>query len=493
MDAFVSRKRRRLSPPPPPQATARVREETESVTKLFRDHEEEDEEESTDVKLAILSSLHAERAQSDLLEVLLGCEGSVQLAKNWLAATNNDTPSPSALSPAKRRQLKTPATQVALPFAVGDNKNLSKKSNISSRPLTRKGKTLHLYTAADIAEHTPCSIVHNFLPRDLAHALLQELLSETPTFESISFKIFDNVVKSPHTACFYVDSLEALQQQRSEYYYNGNDLGDIRQILPVMRQVSDLVRDAVNDEVATRIRDFYPNGEKLQYQSPDTWQPNAAFVNCYDGGAQHVGYHSDQLSYLGPRAIIGSLSLGVEREFRVRKIVPKDDDADDEKPEKTEGGSFVPAATAATAATADISGQIAIHLPHNSLLVMHAEMQEEWKHSIAPAPTVTPHPVAGNKRINITYRHYREEFRPKYTPKCRCGVPCVLKTVQKQKVNRGRYMWMCQVGNKPDERLEGGGQGCGWFEWARFTDGGIPVGWKGGEASNSRLQNDDNI
>ena len=48
-----------------------------------------------------------------------------------------------------------------------------------------------------------------------------------------------------------------------------------------------------------------------------------------------------------------------------------------------------------------------------------------------------------------------------------------MKCVQKQKNTRGRYMWMCQVGNKPD-----GGDGCGWFEWARFTDDGVPVGWK---------------
>jgi hypothetical protein len=48
--------------------------------------------------------------------------------------------------------------------------------------------------------------------------------------------------------------------------------------------------------------------------------------------------------------------------------------------------------------SADEQGQIAIHLPHNSLLVMHAEMQEEWKHSIAPAKSIDPHPVAGNRR-----------------------------------------------------------------------------------------------
>ncbi|KAJ9502940.1 hypothetical protein H2202_001092 [Exophiala xenobiotica] len=449
MDAFISRKRRHVSPPPKPEIVATTSSTPPSTSA--------EEEESTDVKLAILSSLHPERSQDDLLEILLSQDGSVCLALESLSSSS---------SPPPKRRLTIAGQQIALPFSSTTNKSPSKQ------PLTRKGKTLHLYSPADIAQHTPCSIIHNFLPPDLTESLLHELLAEVPSYESISFKIFDQVVKSPHTACFYVDSLSELARQRTEYYYNGNDLGDIRQILPVMRQVSTLVRDAVNLEIGTRIQDFYPEGKKLKYQSSQPWQPNAAFVNCYDGGAQHVGYHSDQLSYLGPRAVIGSLSLGVEREFRVRKIVPKDDVDDSE-------GRHAPTATAtatpsASASASDVSGQIAIHLPHNSLLVMHAEMQEEWKHSIAPAPTVTPHPLAGNKRINITYRWYREEFRPKYTPKCRCGVPCVLKTVQKQKVNRGRYMWMCQVGSKP-----GGGDGCGWFEWARFTDDGVPVGWKG--------------
>ncbi|KAK5052030.1 hypothetical protein LTR84_002834 [Exophiala bonariae] len=446
MDAYLSRKRPQTNLSPPPQA------------KRINSTSQEEEEESTDVKLAILSSLNPEKPQADLLELLLDCDGSVDNVIAVLSATS-DSPPPNL----KRRQT-IPGIQSALPFGLsGGNKSPSKAS---LQPLTRKGKTLHLYTPKDIADHTPCSIIHNFLPTSLANALLEELLVEVPSYESITFKLFDNVVKSPHTACFYVDNLEELQRQKSEYYYNGNDLMDVRQILPVMRQVSEIVKDAVNEEVATRIRDYYPDSQKLKYQTPKSWQPNAAFVNCYDGGAQHVGYHSDQLSYLGPRAIIGSLSLGVAREFRVRKIVPKDEES------TTDGIKPTPNSKPNSSA-GDISGQIAIHLPHNSLLVMHAEMQEEWKHSIAPAHAITPHPLTDNKRINITYRWYREEFRPRYTPKCKCGVPCVLKCVQKQKNNRGRYMWMCQVGNKPE-----GGEGCGFFEWGRFTDDGVPVGWK---------------
>jgi hypothetical protein len=219
-----------------------------------------------------------------------------------------------------------------------------------------------------------------------------------------------------------------------------------------MRRVSPIVERAVNVEIEKRIRYHYPNGEKLKHQSPHPWKPNAAFVNCYDGGAQSVGYHSDQLTYLGPRAIIGSISLGVAREFRVRRVIPQEED----KKEKSREDS-------------DAQGQIAIHLPHNSLLVMHAEMQEEWKHSIAPAQAIDPHPISGNKRINITYRDYKASLHPDFTPKCKCDVPTVLRVVQRKKENWGRYFWMCHAGNVP------GKEGCTFFEWAKFDDNGEPI------------------
>ena len=231
---------------------------------------------------------------------------------------------------------------------------------------------------------------------------------------------------------------------------------DVRQLLPQMREVSSKVKEAVNSEILIRIKDHNPNGKKLKYQSLSPWNPNAAFVNCYNGGAESVGYHSDQLTYLGPRATIGSLSLGVAREFRVRRIVPQENDA--EKKEKTRE-------------SVDAEGQIAIHLPHNSLLVMHAEMQEEWKHSIAPALVIDPHPMAGSRRINITYRDYKASLHPKLTPKCECGVPCVLRVVQRRRANWGKYFWMCHAGNVPEK------DGCTFFEWAQFDDNGEPI-WK---------------
>lgn len=258
-----------------------------------------------------------------------------------------------------------------------------------------------------------------------------------------------------------------------------------------MRIASSKVEEAVNAEIAKRIKDFYAGGKKLRYQSPTRWHPNAAFVNCYAGGSESVGYHSDQLTYLGPRPVIGSLSLGVAREFRVRRIVARDE-------HEGIGGN----GKRTDAMRADAEGQIAIHLPHNSLLVMHAEMQEEYKHSIHPAAAIDPHPTSGTKRINVTYRHYRNSFHPRYvskavsrisfayvscrfTPRCKCNVPTVLRCVQRKKENRGRYMWTCDAGNTPGR--EGYDQTnnlafnsadlllrCGYFQWAEFDDDGNP-------------------
>ena len=461
MDAFVSLKRRRLSP---------AAESIPTITSSTIDPNEE-EEDSTDLKLAILSSQHPDVDQSTLLDLLIAAYGSVEDVEALLEAQPV-----SVHSPPKCTHRVIGYQSSLLHYSRQDPRSVKRP-----KPLTRKGQTLHLYSPADITNHTPCSIIHNFLPPSVADALLRELLLEAPSFSKQAFKLFDNVVTSPHSMSFYVDSLEEAKEQQTEYVYNGSYINDVRQITPKMREVKARVQEAVNAEIATRIRDFYPEGKKLKYQSPEPWVPNAAFVNCYAGGAESVGYHSDQLTYLGPRAVIGSLSLGVAREFRVRKIVPRDDDDSHPSPPpppgllntNTDTGDATPTSTSSPPPTtaADTQGQIALHLPHNSLLIMHAEMQESWKHSIAPARSIDPHPISGNKRINITYRHYREEFHPKHTPRCKCGVATVLRCVQRKRETRGRYMWMCHAGNTAEQ----GRKGCGWFEWAEFSEDGKPV------------------
>jgi len=453
------------------------------------------EEQNTDEKLAILSSVFEDRSPEELLDALLDHDGSVERALDAILTTATFS---SNVSPTARKTTNNPGIQSSLNFistrpSSANATTADAPSTSIPRPLTKKGKTLYLYDPPSIALHTPCTIIHNFLPPDLAISLLTELLPETTTFTSATFRLFDKTVKSPHTASFYVNSLSDAAAQKS-YLYNGSTLDDVREILPVMRRVSALVETAVNAEIAKRIK-TYPGGVKLRHQAPGPWIPNAAFVNCYDGPQQSVGFHTDQLSYLGPHPVIGSLSLGVQREFRIRRIVPPPDleglDLDSAEAKKLR------------AEYADAQGQIALPLPHNSLLVMHAEMQETWKHSIAPASSatggITPHAVAGGKRINVTYRWYREEFAPENTPLCKCGAPCVLKSVMRRKTTLGKYVWMCQVGGRVDgegvgagegkedgvsgkreiEETENakvlGGKGCGYFEWAEFDDDGVPM------------------
>jgi alkylated DNA repair dioxygenase AlkB len=420
----------------------------------------EDSTESTEYKLAVLASLHSDLGQDVLLDHLLAHDGDIAKVSKAISGS-------STSSEQKRKRGAALGYQASLHAYTKTNNATEGTLRTTTRALTKKGKTLHLYSPTEIENNTPCSIVHNFLTTDEADALLKELLEESDEFHRSNFQLFERTVQSPHTYRFYVDSLEEVIEQKTEYLWGGGASyeANVKQSTPWMLKLSTKVRIKVNEEIQRRTRDFHASGQKLKFQSPDEWAPNASFVNCYASGKEHVGWHTDQLTYLGPRCIIGSLSLGVAREFRIRKIVPP--------PSGGDGGS---SSSSSTATQADEQGQIAIHLPHNSLLIMHAAMQESYKHSVAAAPVITPHPIAGTKRLNVTYRHYRKDLHPKLTPRCRCGRPTILRCVQKRAVSLGRYVWMCHADYEP------GGRSCGFFEWAELDVDGRPrwaEGYKG--------------
>lgn len=463
MDAYVSRKKRRAS-----QSESAIAEQP-GIPGVSAPNTPG--EESTDIKLAILVSLHPDIAQNDLLDVLVSCDGSVEGATLILSqGSSADINNKKRPTPSSSLGVQTSLSSHVLAKAVDGSLTPLKNGSSSKRPLsTKKGKTLHLYSPEDIAAHTPCTIIHNFLPASEANELLMGLLEESEHFSRYKFQLFNRTVQSPHTACIYVSTPEEFRQQTSEYTYGGTYQSNVRQAIPQLRSVSRKVQSVVNEEIQNRIHNVYPDGKKLKYQSSKEWRPNAAFVNCYDGPAESVGYHADDLTYLGPHPVIGSLSLGVEREFRVRRIVPRE--GDEEQDFATNSGNLDSPAKRQkiSNARADAQGQISIHLPHNSLLVMHAEMQEAWKHAIVPAQTISPHPIAGNRRINITYRWYRDTLHPRYTPRCRCGTHAILRCVQQKQENRGKYMWMCYAGFTP------GKEGCSFFQWAEFDEDGNPT------------------
>lgn len=203
MDAFVSRQKRKRSPSLESKKPSPTKTTTEEISSLSAP-----DDESTDFKLALLSSLHPSLDQQLLLDVLLGHEGSVEEASASLA------------SPTSTPKKKSAATGYQSSLS-GFVKSRDNTESPAKKLLSRRGKTLHLYSPADVAQHTPCTIIHNFLPAQEANDLLKELLAEALTFERQTFKLFENVVQSPHTACYYVEGIEELRQQKTEYIYNG--------------------------------------------------------------------------------------------------------------------------------------------------------------------------------------------------------------------------------------------------------------------------------
>ena len=509
MDAFVTRqkKRKRRTPSPPPVGHSSTTTRTPGKSAASNEwHSSALEEDSTEVKLAMLASLVDDGSdntdQHMLLDLLLAHDGSVALASAAFQSHRETW--------AKKTKLRRGSGAIGLQTSLRSlfpspdpRSSLSpEKKGPATTLLSKRGRTLFLYDPVDIGAHTPCTLVHNFLPAEAANDLLREMMAEAASFDTPhTFKLFEQVVSSPHTSCLYLEpgtvsaAAKAKMAPRRDaakpghaepdpfvlnsdthdgYRYNGSRLSDIRTVTPHMESVRTLVQDAVNKAVQERIATHYPGARKLKHQNSQPWKPNAAFVNCYNGGAESVGWHSDHLTYLGPRAVIGSLSLGVAREFRVRRIVPRDHSTDD--------ASSSASIMRKPAKEDDAAGQISIHLPHNSLLIMHAEMQEEWKHSVSPAASIDPHPVSGRKRINITYRDYRAEFRPELTPRCRCNIAAILRVVQRKQENHGRYFWMCHAGNMP------GRQGCTYFQWAEFDDDGRPLRRAGDKAAGQQGQ-----
>jgi hypothetical protein len=205
MDAFVSRKRKRVE----------TQKKPESVQVHTPPHENvaQDEEESTDFKLALLASLHSSLDGNTLLEALLASEGSVKQASEWLTLRNTASP----------RKRSAPST-VGFQSSLSSYRIVAKGGGPSKKQVVKKGQTLHLYGPEDIEAHTPCSIIHNFLPTKQAEALLVQLLDEAPTYQGLEFKLFDKVVWSPHTFCFYVNSLAEAEEQKTEYIYDGREV-----------------------------------------------------------------------------------------------------------------------------------------------------------------------------------------------------------------------------------------------------------------------------
>ena len=96
---------------------------------------------------------------------------------------------------------------------------------------------------------------------------------------------------------------------------------------------------------------------------------NSVLINFYRDGQDRVGWHSDDEKELGPNPIIGSVSLGAKRKFKLRHKMYVENGLETD-----------------------------LVLGNGSLLLMKGTTQQFWKHEI-PRTSV---PIEG--RINLTFR-----------------------------------------------------------------------------------------
>ena len=282
--------------------------------------------------------------------------------------------------------------------------DLGRLRSLPARPCTvRDGDAPPRSVAdAEVPSVAPAHIVRRVLPPALADALLRKLLADGDWHRGTWTVGGKTSVNARRTRSFRIrmaggGEFEALgggadAQAREE---NGSSrargYAACLELLEAARFVTAAAR-----EVAPR-------------SWKDNWEPTVAFGNRYDGGQEHVGYHSDFLMTMGPRPIIAGLSLGATREFRLRR----------------EATDYAP------------SRVVCMPAEHNSLIVMSRDCQEEWKHSVAKTSSVQFHGIAGETRFSLTFRRNRPEFSQSATRNCNCGKPAALKCA------KGRYYYTC--------------------------------------------------
>lgn len=92
--------------------------------------------------------------------------------------------------------------------------------------------------------------------------------------------------------------------------YNGRAVDPPPKFPSEMEEACEIIERIVNQEMKKRQRFKLEWNGSATRDADSLWRANVAASNCYQGGKESVGFHSDQLTYLGPYPTIASLSLG---------------------------------------------------------------------------------------------------------------------------------------------------------------------------------------
>ncbi|CAG8524256.1 15557_t:CDS:1 [Acaulospora colombiana] len=112
---------------------------------------------------------------------------------------------------------------------------------------------LQLYHPHDVSERTPCTLIHDVLPKDLANSLLKVMLKESETWQRNQWWLFERMVTSSHTSSFYT-SAEVDKVYDGEVYYNGKRTEGTQAFSPEMEIARKHIKDIVNEKRDDRER-----------------------------------------------------------------------------------------------------------------------------------------------------------------------------------------------------------------------------------------------
>ncbi|KAI0463179.1 hypothetical protein LJB42_003199 [Komagataella kurtzmanii] len=372
----------------------------------------------TQTKLNLLKKNYPEVNEEVLLELLLSCRGSF---KQTVLLLNEQFDNEDASS-----VCVTPSYQSSLNDLWGSNK----------RQRIEGSGNIMLYTKESIETTIPYVSYHkSFLPAELADRVLKYLLDlDICTFNE--FYIAGKKCISTHKTCL-MTSKDFIRESKdnvnmNNFYIRGNP----KKSIPYnsdLTVIQSLIQDLVNETLAQR------DLSKTPFHNCRPWNGGSLVCNRYDSIKSSLDWHSDRLTFMGPHPVIVSLSFGCTRYFRLRKIHPH------------KGSNLPPVYN--------------IPVPHNTLLIMYGGCQEEYKHCVAPLPSIIDslHPISGETRINLTYRHYDSEWVSRI-PRCpECNEPMTLRRMFKKIENRGKYYWSCSAQTSKNSECKG-------FYWAKFDD-----------------------
>ncbi|KAF7311557.1 GRF zinc finger family protein [Mycena kentingensis (nom. inval.)] len=428
---------------------------------------------STDTETLVVivqTLLDSQRSTDEILQALADADGdptaaAQQLANkpppkkkrrvgldSWLQKSTNKEPDQSPISFNASGSPACPTPSVSSP----KKPTVDLMKVLKQAPSTTKGPTkyspLLLPTPEMVAKHTPCTLHNSILPPELACRLFYAMVDRAHAWSRNKWWLFDRVVESPHRTSFFARRTNGIDEDESwqsaevaRFWYNGR-MSDVPAVFPEeMEEACQIIEQVVNNEMKKRPR--FPLEWAGGTDEDPGWRANVAASNCYEGAQESVGFHSDQLTYLGPYTTIASLSLGTSRLFRLREEIPND-----ERESRSARTFNVP-------------------LSHNSLTIMHASCQEKFKHAIPPLNAIDmyrpSHPRSpgtpiepSNIRINITFRFYRPDFKPESIPRCKCNVPTILRPDMKNRTDgkTDRYWWACYAGAQND------GVGCNFWQ-----------------------------